>query len=92
MARPNSRAVALDLLQEVLVRQRTLDEAMDKNAHWPELEPRDRAFARLLTSTTLRRLGEINQALDMFVTERLSPKARAVFYALRLGAGRAGAE
>jgi 16S rRNA (cytosine967-C5)-methyltransferase len=86
MAKPNSRAVALDLLQEVLVRQRTLDEAMDKNANWPELEPRDRAFARLLTSTTLRRLGEINQALDMFVTERLPPKARAVSDALRLGA------
>jgi len=84
--KPNSRAVALDLLQEVLVRQRSLDEAMGRNIHWPELEPRDRAFARLLTSTTLRRLGEINQALDLFVTERLPPKARAVSDALRLGA------
>jgi 16S rRNA (cytosine967-C5)-methyltransferase len=59
---------------------------MERNIHWPELEPRDRAFARLLTSTTLRRLGEINQALDLFVTERLPPKARAVSDALRLGA------
>jgi 16S rRNA (cytosine967-C5)-methyltransferase len=84
--KPNSRAVALDLLQEVLVRQRSLDEAMERNIHWSELEPRDRAFARLLTSTTLRRLGEINQALDLFVTERLPPKARAVSDALRLGA------
>jgi 16S rRNA (cytosine967-C5)-methyltransferase len=84
--KPNSRAVALDLLQEVLVRQRSLDEAMERNIHWPELEPRDRAFARLLTSTTLRRLGEINQALDLFVTERLPPKARTVSDALRLGA------
>ena len=84
--KPNSRAVALDLLQEVLVRQRSLDEAMAKSAQWSELEPRDRAFARLLTSTTLRRLGEINQALDLFVTERLPPKARAVSDALRLGA------
>jgi 16S rRNA (cytosine967-C5)-methyltransferase len=82
----NSRAMALDLLQEVLVRQRSLDEAMERNIHWSELEPRDRAFARLLTSTTLRRLGEINQALDLFVTERLPPKARAVSDALRLGA------
>ena len=84
--KPNSRAVALDLLQEVLVRQRSLDEAMERNIHWSELEPRDRAFARLLTSTTLRRLGEINQALDLFVTERLPPKARTVSDALRLGA------
>src|SRR5258706_2422054 len=86
MTKPNSRAVALDLLQAVLVHQRTLDEAMEKNAGWPELEPRDRAFARLLTATTLRRLGEINQALDLFITERLPPKARAVSDALRLGA------
>jgi 16S rRNA (cytosine967-C5)-methyltransferase len=83
--KPNSRAVALDLLQAVLVHQRTLDEAMERNAQWPALEPRDRAFARLLTSTTLRRLGEINQVLDLFVTERLPPKARAVSDALRLG-------
>src|ERR1700687_3592844 len=85
MAKPNSRAVALDLLQAVLVHKRSLDEAMGRNAQWPELEPRDRAFARLLTSTTLRRLGEINQALDLFVTERLPPKARAVSAARRLG-------
>ena len=86
MTRPNARAVALDLLQAVLLRQRTLDEAMSKNAQWSELESRDRAFARLLTATTLRRLGEINQALDLLVTERLPPKARAVSDALRLGA------
>src|ERR1700674_4128069 len=86
MPQPTARAVALDLLQEVLVRQRTLDEAMAKNAQWSELEPRDRAFARLLTSTTLRRLGEINQALALFVAERLPPKARALSDALRLGA------
>jgi 16S rRNA (cytosine967-C5)-methyltransferase len=84
--KPNSRSVALDLLQDVLVRKRTLDEAMEKNAQWPALDPRDRAFARQLTSTTLRRLGEINQALDLFVSERLPPKARAVGDALRLGA------
>ena len=59
---------------------------MERQIHGPELEPRDRAFARLLTPTTLRRLREINQALDLFVTERLPPKARAVSDALRLGA------
>jgi len=86
MTKPNSRTVALDLLQDVLVRKRALDDAMEKNVHWSDLEPRDRAFARLLVATTLRRLGEINQALDMFVTARLPPKARAVSDALRLGA------
>src|ERR1700687_5560720 len=86
MAKLNSRSVALDLLQEGLVHKRSLDEAMGKNAQWAALESRARSFARLLTATTLRRLGEINQALDLFVTERLPPKARAVSDALRLGA------
>jgi len=86
MTIPNARAVALELLQGVLVHQRTLDELIEKNAGWPQLETRDRGFARLLTSTTLRRLGEINQALDLFIKERLPGKARAVSDALRLGA------
>jgi 16S rRNA (cytosine967-C5)-methyltransferase len=86
MTIPNARAVALEVLQGVLVHQRTLDELIEKNAGWPQLETRDRGFARLLTSTTLRRLGEINQALDLFIKERLPLKARAVADALRLGA------
>jgi 16S rRNA (cytosine967-C5)-methyltransferase len=84
--KPSARAVALELLQGVLVHQRTLDELIERNAGWPQLETRDRGFARLLTSTTLRRLGEINQALDLFIKERPPGKARAVADALRLGA------
>ena len=84
--KPTARAVALDLLQDVLIHQRTLDDAIEHNAGWPQLESRDRGFARLLTATTLRRLGEINQALDLFIKERLPGKARAVTNALRLGA------
>lgn len=85
MAKFNARAVALELLQDVLVHQRTLDDAIEHNSGWPGLEPRDRGFARLLIATTLRRLGEINQALDLFIRERLPGKARAVTNALRLG-------
>lgn len=84
--KPSARAVALELLQAVLVHQRTLDDAIEHSAGWPGLETRDRGFARVLTSTTLRRLGEINQALDLFIKERLPGKARAVSNALRLGA------
>jgi len=83
---PSARAVALDLLQAVLVHQRTLDESIERHVGWQQLEPRDRGFARLLVATTLRRLGEINQALDLFIKERLPGKARAVSDALRLGA------
>ncbi len=85
-AKPSARGIALDLLQAVLVHQRTLDEAIERHGGWARLEARDRGFARLLAATTLRRLGEINQALDLFIRERLPGKARAVSDALRLGA------
>lgn len=84
--RPNPRQVALDLLQEVLRHKRTLDQGMSAHPHWRALDARDRGFARLLTATTLRRLGEIDQALDSLIAEKLPAKAKTVLDALRLGA------
>ena len=48
------------------------------------LDPRDRAFARLLAATVLRRLGQIDALLDQFMRRR--PKAVGVHNLLRLGA------
>ncbi len=46
--------------------------------------PRDRAHARLLAATTLRRLGQIDAVLDRFL--RQAPKSLRVRNLLRLGA------
>ena len=58
------RGAALDLLEAVLRRGRTLDNAIPDHPGFAGLDGRDRAFARLLTATTLRRLGQIDAVID----------------------------
>jgi len=86
MAKPNARAVALDLLQAVLRHKKPLDEALRAHPALARLDPRDRGFARMLAATCLRRLGEIDQAIAPLLATPLPNKASAVADALRLGA------
>ncbi|HEY2111658.1 MAG TPA: transcription antitermination factor NusB [Dongiaceae bacterium] len=86
MAKPNARAVALDLLQAVLRNRQPLDEALAAHPALARLDPRDRGFARMLAATCLRRLGEIDQAIAPLLATPLPAKASAVADALRLGA------
>ncbi len=76
-----SRTAALQLLQAVLQKHRSIDDAFDAAARG--LEPRDRAFVRLLVATTLRRLGQIDAVLMAFVAKEPPPDVRDL---LRLGA------
>lgn len=82
----NPRAIALGLLQDVLRRGRALDEVLAANANLSALESRDRAFVRLLVATTLRRLGQIDGAIDARLQRPLSPRHAKVRDILRLGA------
>ncbi|MFI5018709.1 MAG: RsmB/NOP family class I SAM-dependent RNA methyltransferase [Dongiales bacterium] len=86
MAKPNARAVALDLLQAVLRHKKPLDEALAAHPALARLDPRDRGFARMLAATCVRRLGEIDQAIAPLLATPLPGKASAVADALRLGA------
>jgi len=52
-----ARKATLELLRAVLSQRRPIDEALDGHLDLRGMEPRDRAFTRLLLSTTLRRLG-----------------------------------
>lgn len=67
----------------------TLDKHKPLDAHWQQdryfnaLSPSDRAFAQLLTKTTLRRLGQIDALLNAFL-EHPSKNTR-IMHALRLG-------
>lgn len=81
----SARATALDLLHAVLTRKRPLDEALQDHAGFFALDGRDRAFARLLTATTLRRLGQIDALIAGALERPLPVKARAVRDLLRLG-------
>jgi 16S rRNA (cytosine967-C5)-methyltransferase len=79
----SARGVALEVLDRVLGDARPLDETFAGNPDLARLASRDRAFARLLVTMTLRRLGQIDALLDGFLRSR--PKAIRVRNLLRLG-------
>ena len=85
MAEPiSARRVALDVLDLVLGEQRPLDDVFGGHPRLGLLAGRDRAYARLLVATTLRRLGQLDAVLDRFL--RQAPKSVQVRNLLRLGA------
>jgi 16S rRNA (cytosine967-C5)-methyltransferase len=75
-----ARAAACDLLGSVLRKRHRADDGFDSVVK--NLEPRDRAFVRLLVATTLRRLGQVDAVLDEFLTK---PPADEIIDILRLG-------
>jgi len=77
-----ARAAAISLIQSALTRRGGIDEALSSPA-LSALEPRDRAFARALAMTTLRRLKAIDRALDAKLQR---PPPDAVRDLLRIGA------
>ena len=82
---PTARAVALDILGAVLPRGAALDEVLAGHDGMAKLEARDRAFARLLIATTLRRLGQIDKLIDACLAHPLGRKAGRIRDILRLG-------
>ncbi|HZK89992.1 MAG TPA: transcription antitermination factor NusB [Stellaceae bacterium] len=80
-----ARHVALDLIGAVLGRERPLDEVIDDSAGMAQLPLRDRAFARLLVATVLRRLGQIDALIGACLSSPLPPRAAPVHDILRLG-------
>jgi 16S rRNA (cytosine967-C5)-methyltransferase len=80
-----ARQVALDLIGAVLRRKRPLDEAIEDNPDMAALSVRDRAFARLLVATVLRRLGQVDALIADCLNTPLAPRAAIVHDILRLG-------
>ena len=81
-----SRHAALDVLVACLDKGQPLDDALAAHRGFASLEPRDRAFVRLLLATTLRRLGEIDQVLGALIERPLDRANAAGRQVLRLGA------
>ena len=81
-----SRRLALAVLDAVLRRAQPLEETLARQVGFAALDGRDRAFARLLLTTALRRLGEIDAALATRLARPLPDRAHAVTDALRMGA------
>jgi 16S rRNA (cytosine967-C5)-methyltransferase len=84
-----ARAFAHDLIAGVLFDRRPLDQVLAEVGARPQavaLEPRDRAFARLLAATVLRRQGELEHVLRAFLDRPLPKSARRVWAILLAGA------
>jgi 16S rRNA (cytosine967-C5)-methyltransferase len=81
-----SRRVALDVLVSCLDKGQPLDDALARHQGFAGLDPRDRAFVRLLLATTLRRLGEIEEVLGFLIERPLDGANAAGRQVLRLGA------
>jgi 16S rRNA (cytosine967-C5)-methyltransferase len=81
-----SRQAAVEILVSCLDKGQPLDEALARHAGFAGLDPRDRAFVRLLLATTLRRLGEIDVVLAALIERPLEGPNAVGRQVLRLGA------
>ena len=69
-----ARDLAVQLVSDVLLGRQPLDQAWSELTARPAiaaLEPRDRALARLIAATVLRRQGELEQVLNAFLAKPL---------------------
>jgi 16S rRNA (cytosine967-C5)-methyltransferase len=82
---PTARQIALDLVEAVLHRKRPLDDAIEDHPAMAVLSARDRAFARLLVTTVLRRLGQIDALIGQCLNTPLAARAAIVHDILRIG-------
>lgn len=78
-----ARYVSARAVQDVLEKKIPLDQALSLQALFSQLEFRDRAFARLIAATTLRRMGQIDKVLSPFIKKAPPTYVMAV---LRTGA------
>jgi len=84
-----ARRIAADILDGVLRRKRPLDEQLDDKAAHPDfaaLAERDRALARRLATTVLRRLGTLRHLLGHLLARGLPADAPRLEMALLIGA------
>mgnify|MGYP006275557079 FL=1 len=78
--------MAAELLTRILGARRTLDDALGDVAGFGAFSGSDRAFARLLTSATLRELGRIDAGLGPFLNTPIDRLDTPVAALLRIGA------
>ncbi len=81
-----ARQAAVAILTSVLFRNTALQAAIAASPLLPGLDERDRAFARALVTTTLRRRGQIDAAIGAFLKRPLPPQARHAWLMILVGA------
>ena len=81
-----ARLIALDIFSTVIDRRQPLDQVLEENRGLNALSAQNRAFVRMLVSTALRRLGQIDDFIRR-ATEKNTPlNPPLLHHLLRLGA------
>ena len=84
-----TRKIASYILEEVIRRSNSMDVILERisriNKNYSKLNQRDRAFCRMLATSTLRYLTQIDYALEKFLDKPLRKLPEKVKIALRLG-------
>lgn len=84
-----ARRLAQTVLDDVLDKKQPLDRALDDRlakAAGGDMAGRDRAFARTIATTTIRRLGQVDDAIRRFTKKgKLPSRSRAALDILRAG-------
>ncbi|WP_409432941.1 RsmB/NOP family class I SAM-dependent RNA methyltransferase [Litorimonas sp. RW-G-Af-16] len=62
-----ARRCAAAAMKQIMTDQEALESALERQDDYAGLEPRDRAFARVIVATTCRRQGQIKAALKPFI-------------------------
>jgi len=70
-----ARNAAVSLLRGVTVERRSLDALLETDRAFLALDPRDRALARAIVGTALRRAGQIADALGRLITRPLPKRS-----------------
>jgi 16S rRNA (cytosine967-C5)-methyltransferase len=84
-----ARRIAADIIDNVLLRHRALDDQLDGSAAHPAvktLSDRDRALMRRLVATVLRRLGTLRFVLSQLLDRGMPADSQRTETALLLGA------
>ncbi len=81
----SARRIALDMLCDVLDRKIALDIVLDSTNVFAALSQRERAFTRMVLTTTIRRLGQIDDLITFAQERPNSLKTPVVRNILRLG-------
>jgi transcription termination factor NusB len=84
-----ARRAAVELLSAVIDKKQPLDDILSRSlaSGWMfDLPQRDRALARAIVATSLRRRGEIDRVLDTFLERGIPDKAGKLYPILLSGA------
>ena len=80
-----ARIAAFEVLRQVLLRKRPLDDALAITQAFTVLEGADRGYAAFIVRTCLKRLGQIDALIAHCIPDPLPRKARPVYDVLRIG-------